>query len=177
MKQTFFVLTALAIAVTTSIPFVSCISNTKAGNTNGEVVLRQDSLVKRGSYWVSPIGYDDCHSPKKFDPNGVEIDRQHRFSDYLSTTPGSKVNTCVMKNRWVLFAMDLTSSFGPRGRSCSANISSDAPGISNRKEEQFFKALPEGKSKGLKESHPLLPPMPWFVYKNMSATDIKAIFS
>jgi len=102
---------------------------------------------------------------------------EHRFSGHLANSPKSKVNTSVMKDGWVLFAMDLTSAVGPWGQSYAANISSDATGIGNWTEEQFFRALREGKSKGLKEARPLLPPMPWFVYKNMSDTDIKAIFA
>jgi hypothetical protein len=177
MKKTIFILTALTAAVTASITLVSCNSNAKAGNTTGEVIISKDSLIKRGSYLVNAIGCDDCHSPKIFTPTGFEIDMEHRFSGYLATNPKSKVNTSVMKDGWVLFAMDLTSAVGPWGQSYSANISSDATGIGNWTEEQFIRALREGKSKGLKEARPLLPPMPWFVYKNMSDTDLKAIFA
>ncbi len=73
--------------------------------------------------------------------------------------------------------MDLTSAVGPWGQSYSANISSDATGIGNWTEEQFIRALREGKYKGMKEGRSLLPPMPWFVYKNPSDTDLKAIFA
>jgi cytochrome c553 len=177
MKKIIFILTVLTAAVTASIIFVSCNSSANAGTTSGEIVISKDSLIKRGSYLVNSIGCDDCHSPKKFGPNGMEIDMEHRFSGYLANNPKSKTNTSVMKDGWVLMKMDLTSAVGPWGQSYSANISSDATGIGNWTEEQFFRALREGKSKGLKESRPLLPPMPWFVYKNMSDTDIKAIFA
>ena len=66
----------------------------------------------------------------------------------------------------------------PIGIVRTSNITPDPErGIGNWTEEQFFRALREGKSKGLKESRPLLPPMPWFVYKNFSDTDIRAIFA
>ena len=102
---------------------------------------------------------------------------EHRFGGHLADSKLGKPNTGVMKDGYMLFALDLTSAVGPWGQSYSANISSDATGIGNWTEEQFFRALREGKSKGLKESRPLLPPMPWFVYKNLSDTDIKAIFA
>ena len=163
------------IAGTLSFALISC-TNTSA-KPEGVVIISQDSLIKRGSYLVNAIGCDDCHSPKIFGPGGMEIDMEHRFSGHLANSPLGKPNTGVMKDGYMLFAMDLTSAVGPWGQSYSANISSDETGIGNWTEEQFFRALREGKSKGLKESRPLLPPMPWFVYKNMSDTDIKAIFA
>lgn len=177
MKKSVFILTALAAAVTVSIAFVSCNSNANAGNTTAEVIISQDSLIKRGSYLVNAMGCDDCHSPKKFGPQGMEFDMEHRFAGHLADGKLGKPNTGVMKDGYMLFAMDLTSAVGPWGQSYAANISSDATGIGNWTEEQFFRAIREGKSKGLKESRPLLPPMPWFVYKNLNDTDLKSIFA
>lgn len=76
-----------------------------------------------------------------------------------------------------MLGTDLTSAVGPWGMSFTANISSDETGIGNWKEEQFIKALREGKYKGLDQSRPLLPPMPWFVYKNMTDDDLRSIFA
>lgn len=177
MKKSVFILIALVAVVTASITFVSCNSNANAGNTIGEVVISQDSLIKRGSYLVNAMGCDDCHSPKKFGPQGMEFDMEHRFAGHLADGKLGKPNTGVMKDGYMLFAMDLTSAVGPWGQSYAANISSDATGIGNWTEEQFFRAIREGKSKGLKESRPLLPPMPWFVYKNLNDTDLKSIFA
>ena len=56
-------------------------------------------------------------------------------------------------------------------------VTSDATGIGNWKEEQFIKAIREGKYKGLDNTRPLLPPMPWFVYKNLTDDDLKSIFA
>ena len=177
MKKSIFILTALAAAVTASITFVSCNSKANAKEGTAEVVISQDSLVKRGSYLVNAMGCDDCHSPKKFGPQGMELDMEHRFGGHLAGSKLGKANTSVMKDGYMLFALDLTSAVGPWGQSYAANISSDATGIGNWTEEQFFRAIREGKSKGLKESRPLLPPMPWFVYKNLNDTDIKSIFA
>lgn len=174
MKKTILTLTALTGTVI--LGFIACTSGV-AKTENNSTIISQDSLVKRGSYLVNGIGCDDCHTPKKFGANGPELDMEHRFAGYLSTNPASKVNTSVIKDGWALFALDLTSAVGPWGQSYAANISSDATGIGNWSEEQFIRALREGKSKGLKEGRPLLPPMPWFVYKNMNDTDLKAIFA
>ena len=174
MKKSILILTALTGVVISGL--IACTSSS-AKPDNNPVIISNDSLVKRGSYLVNSMGCDDCHSPKKFGPAGPELDMEHRFGGYLATNPKTKTNTSVMKDGWILFAMDGTSAVGPWGQSYAANISSDATGIGNWTEEQFIRALREGKSKGLKEGRPLLPPMPWFVYKNLNDTDIKAIFA
>jgi len=174
MKKTILILAALTGTVILGL--IACTSGA-AKTENDAVIISKDSLVKRGSYLVNAMGCDDCHSPKIFSPQGFEIDMEHRFSGHIAGGKLGKPNTSVMKDGYMLFAMDLTSAVGPWGQSYAANISSDATGIGNWTEEQFFRAIREGKSKGLKESRPLLPPMPWFVYKNLNDTDIKAIFA
>ena len=176
MKKSFLILSAIAGIATASMVFVSCNSDAKAEKT-GEVIISKDSLIKRGAYLVNAVGCDDCHSPKIFTPTGFEIDMEHRFGGHPAKSTLGKANTGVIKDGYMLFALDLTSAVGPWGQSYAANISSDETGIGNWTEEQFFRALREGKSKGLKESRPLLPPMPWFVYRNFSDTDIRAIFA
>jgi hypothetical protein len=58
-----------------------------------------------------------------------------------------------------------------------ANLTPDATGIGNWKEEQFIYALRNGKMKGLAGSRPMLPPMPWQMYRNMTDDELKAIFA
>jgi len=178
MKKIFVI--AMTIISITSLALVAC-TNTAANSGEGtstEVVISQDSLIKRGSYLVSSIGCDDCHSPKIFTDHGFEIEMEHRFSGHMSGKSHlGRANTSVFKDGYVLFANDLTSAVGPWGQSYAANISSDATGIGNWTEEQFFIAIREGKSKGIRENRPLLPPMPWFVYRNMNDFDLKAIFA
>ena len=151
--------------------------NSSAANETEKKPLTKEELVQRGSYLVNAIGCDDCHSPKKMGPNGPEVIPDLRFSGYPSERPLQKVDTNSVKNGWSMFGSDFTSTLGPWGISFAANISSDATGIGNWKEEQFFKAIREGKSKGLEGNRNLLPPMPWFVYRNFSDEDISAIFA
>jgi hypothetical protein len=173
MKKSILILAALAASV--SFAMIAC-TNTSAKSDN-TVVISQDSLIKRGSYLVNAMGCDDCHSPKKMGPAGPEVDMEHRFAGHLANTPLGKPNTSVMKDGYMLFAMDLTSAVGPWGQSYAANISSDETGIGNWSEDQFMTAIRQGKSKGLKEARDLLPPMPWFVYRNLSDTDLRSIFA
>jgi hypothetical protein len=71
---------------------------------------------------------------------------------------------------------DLTSFTGPWGRSFAANLTSDQTGIGNWTEAQFRKALTQGKFKGVDNSRPLLPPMPWQNFVNLKEDDLRAIF-
>jgi hypothetical protein len=173
MKKTLVIMASFAIAI--SLALVACTST--EANTAENVVISHDSLVKRGSYLVNAMGCDDCHSPKIFGPKGMEIDMERRFGGHQATVPTGKADKSVFKEGWMLFTLGLTSYVGPWGQSYSANISSDGTGIGNWTEEQFFRAIREGKSKGLAEGRELLPPMPWFVYKNLSDVDLKSIFS
>jgi hypothetical protein len=140
--------------------------------------LDNEELVKRGEYLVSAVGCDDCHTPKIFKPDGhFELDMSRRFGGHPSNEPVGKVDTSTFSNGWILFASGLTASSGPWGISYAANISSDTTGIGMWSEQQFFTAIRKGIYKGLESNRPLLPPMPWFVYKNFNDDDLRAIFA
>lgn len=172
--QNKFIIIGVAFIVAAG-TIIAC--NSSAANEKERKPLSQEELVQRGSYLVNAIGCDDCHSPKKMGPNGPEVIPDLRFSGYPSERPLQKVDTNSVKNGWSMFGSDFTSTFGPWGISFAANITSDATGIGNWKEEQFIKAIREGKSKGLEGNRSLLPPMPWFVYRNFSDEDLSAIFA
>jgi Cytochrome c len=172
--QNKFIIIGLAFIVAAG-TIIAC--NSSAANEKEQKPLSQEELVQRGSYLVNAVGCDDCHSPKKMGPHGPEVIPDLRFSGYPSERPLQKVDTNSVKNGWSMFGSDFTSTLGPWGISFAANITSDATGIGNWKEEQFMKAIREGKSKGLEGNRDLLPPMPWFVYRNFSDEDIKAIFA
>lgn len=170
MKKTIIVLGVITAGL---ISLIACTNG--ANETSGDVVISQDSLVNRGKYLVNAIGCDDCHSPKVWTDHGPQIDMENRFGGHPSNAPIGAVNASTMKD-WVLFSPGLTAFAGPWGVSYAANISGDDTGIGNWTEEQFFRAIREGKSKGLKDARPLLPPMPWEAYRNLSDVDLKSIY-
>ena len=155
---------------------LSC-NNTQASPERKTAGMDSTEKVKRGEYLVSIIGCDDCHSPKRMGSMGPEIIPELRLSGYPSSPPIIKADISVVNQGWAMFVPDLTSSVGPWGVSFSANLTSDETGIGNWTEENFLRAIREGKYKGLETSRPLLPPMPWFVYKNMKDEDLKSIFA
>jgi len=155
---------------------VSCNSTADAKNNADNAVTFTAEQVKHGEYLVTAMGCDDCHSPKIFGPHGPEVDLSRRFSGHPAGAKIAFVDTVQLKS-WALFAPDLTSSVGPWGMSFSANLTSDGTGIGNWKFEQFKKAIREGKSKGLDGNRPLMPPMPWQAYKNLTDNDLRDIFA
>lgn len=174
MKKTFFSVSIVAVSI---VSIVTACTTGSAKEESKTTALTEAQLVKRGEYLVNVVGCDDCHSPKSMGPKGPEIIQELRFSGYPSTRPVQKADSNVVKQGWALFGPDLTSAVGPWGMSFAANITPHETGIGNWTEAQFFKAIREGKYKGLDNSRPLLPPMPWFAYKNFSDEDIKAIFA
>ncbi|MFN7116351.1 MAG: c-type cytochrome [Saprospiraceae bacterium] len=136
----------------------------------------QEDLVKRGEYLITTMGCNDCHTPKVMGPNGPELDQSRLLSGHPAEQPLGKVDTTMLKD-WAFFAPTLTAAVGPWGVTYSANLTPDDTGIANWTEEQFKKAIKEGKSKGMDGTRPLLPPMPWQNYVNISDEDVKAMFT
>jgi hypothetical protein len=76
-----------------------------------------------------------------------------------------------------MFYPDLTAAAGPWGVSFAANLTPDETGIGNWTEEQFKKAMTQGKFKGLDGSRTLLPPMPWTNFQTLSNDELHSIFA
>ena len=179
MKKITIVLSAFILII--SISFLACNSGQGASRNMegiGELPapVSQDSLIKRGKYLVSIMGCNDCHTPMIMTPQGPGSDT----SRMLSGHPSSLQLPPIGKNTapgYVLFSMSGTAMIGPWGTSFAANITSDETGIGNWTEAQFFKAIREGKYKGMDNTRPLLPPMPWQQYAHTSDEDLRAIFA
>jgi cytochrome c553 len=131
--------------------------------------------VARGGYLVSVIGCDDCHTPKKMGPQGPEPDLSRRLighpEDAELPPPPAPSGPWVASVYW-----ELTAWSGPWGTSYAVNLTPDEnTGIGIWTEEMFMKTLREGRHMGT--SRPLLPPMPWQVYRNLTDDDLKAVFA
>jgi len=142
-----------------------------------EKIINAAEMAERGKYLVNAMGCDDCHSPKKMGEHGPEIIEELRFSGYPSGRALQKMDKENLKLNWVLFNGDLTSAVGPWGQSFAANLTNDPTGIGNWTEENFITAIRKGKYKGMEAGRDLLPPMPWFAYRNLNDEDLKSIFA
>lgn len=168
----------VTIAVLTTALLVFCNQPEAKDNVTAanEEPISADSLVKRGAYLVSIMGCNDCHTPKKMGPQGPEFDTDRLLSGHPADMPVAKYDTGTAKN-WILFNQILTNYVGPWGISYSANLTPDSTGIGGWTEQQFIKAIREGKYKGLDNTRPLLPPMPWQEYRNATDEDLRAVFA
>ena len=170
----FRTLTAVLSLGFAAIIAVSC---NDAATEKTAAATTSESDVDRGKYLVETIGCDDCHSPKKMGARGPELIEELRFSGYPQDRPVLKPDSNEVKKGWMVFAPDLTQAVGAWGVSFSANITSDSTGIGSWTEEQFFKAMREGKSKGLDNTRPMLLPMPWQNFAKLKDADLRAMFA
>ena len=171
-KSTYLIQALLGVLIL----FSGC-SNSPKPEVAAEIEHTPGDLVKRGEYLVTIMGCNDCHSPKSMGPQGPQIIPELLLSGYPADRPLLKVNDAAIKNGWALINEDITMAAGPWGVSFAANLTSDPTGIGSWTEENFKRALKEGKYKGMPGGRTLLPPMPWFNFANISDEDVSAIFA
>ncbi len=174
MRKSILITGIIAGIITVAV--IACTSGSSGKEENNSQPTN-DERIKRGEYLVSVIGCDDCHSPKSMGPNGPEIIPELRLSGFNQNTRLPAFDTAAVSKGWSLFAPDFTAILGSWGISYAANLTSDETGIGNWPEENFIRAIRTGKYKGIASNRNLLPPMPWFVYKNMTDEDLKSIFA
>ena len=173
--KTIFALGLVALTLLLS----NCLFRTEEKADNVPTIS-QAERVKRGEYLVNAVGCDDCHTPKVMTNLGPVPDSPRRFMGHPATEPFASdevMKKLVSSTHVGIFSSGFTATVGDWGVSYAANLTPDDTGIGNWTEEQFFKAIREGKSKGLDGTRDLLPPMPWPVYRNFSDDDLKAIFA
>jgi cytochrome c553 len=134
------------------------------------------SRVERGRYLVSTLACADCHAPKKMGPQGPEPDETrglsgHRENAALPAPPR------LPAGPWMITTTgELTAWSGPWGVSYARNLTPDEnTGIGSWSEETFLQALRTGRHMGV--SRPILPPMPWQVYRNLSDEDLRSVYA
>ncbi len=133
-------------------------------------------ITARGKYLVNSMGCHDCHSPKLMGPKGPYPDPDRLLSGHPADEPLPPLDPKANPG-WANLTMGLTAAHGPWGISFAANLTSDATGIGDWTEEQFKRALKQGLYKGIEGSRPLLPPMPWQNFAEVTDEDIHAIFT
>lgn len=153
-----------------------CIGLVGACTTSDEKPDTQ-ALVARGDYLVSIAGCDDCHSPKVFDSGVPETDASRRLSGHPagSALPPLPANV-LGPERWAFVGnAHMTAWAGPWGISFATNLTPHKDGLGFWTEDQFVQTLRKGTHLGV--GRPVLPPMPWPAYRNMSDEDLRAIYA
>ncbi|HLO37976.1 MAG TPA: c-type cytochrome [Lacibacter sp.] len=151
-------------------------TETKETTTTEAAPSAEDNL-KEGERLVASLDCEICHSPKRMGPKGPEVIPELRFGGHQAGTELPPYDEKTVKAGWALFSPDFTTIIGPWGQSYAGNISSDSTGIGMWSEEQFKKVIREGKFKGMDNTRPILPPMPWEAYKNLTDAEISKVFA
>jgi len=136
------------------------------------------SPVEHGKYLVTVGGCNDCHTPKKLGPNGPEPNMDLELSGNPSTEKLAPVPVGLIAPDKYLTVVNnhLGAWVGPWGVSFAMNLTPDkSTGLGSWTEEMFVTALRTGKHQGT--GRPILPPMPWYWYRNMTDQDLKAVFA
>ncbi|MBK8502479.1 MAG: diheme cytochrome c-553 [Saprospiraceae bacterium] len=147
----------IAVALFSGLNIVACIK-TVPGTNLVQPMVDHGEKVKRGEYLVNAIGCDECHSPKRFGPQGPEIIPELRLSGFPHDAVLPSIDTGTVNKGWALFAPDLTSAVGLWGQSYAANLTPDETGTGNWTEDQFLTAIKKGKFKGLENGRDLCHP-------------------
>jgi mono/diheme cytochrome c family protein len=134
--------------------------------------------VARGEYLVASAGCADCHTPKRFGPNGPEPDLTRHLSGAPADIKVPAIPAGLLgPNGWgALTTNDKTTWAGPWGVSFASNLTPDkAAGMGNWTEAGFIRGMRTGKHKGaLRE---ILPPMPWKAVSKLTDDDLRAVFA
>jgi cytochrome c553 len=165
LKKVFLSLAAAILVALTAHGFAE--PNAPASSTK--------SPAERGRYLVTTMGCNDCHTPWRMGPNGPEQDMTRMLSGHPESVkmppppkPAGPWNSSI--------AAPFTAFAGPWGVSYAANLTPDQnTGIGIWTEDMFVRALRTGKHMGT--SRPILPPMPWPAYRNLTDEDLKSIFA
>ena len=132
--------------------------------------------VARGRYLVTIGGCNDCHTPFKMGENGPEPDMDRMLSGHpeevvITSAPALESGPF----NWAGAATN-TAFAGPWGVSFARNLTPDEnTGIGAWDETIFMNTIRNGRHWGV--ARPILPPMPWFNYRQMTDEDLKAVFT
>jgi cytochrome c553 len=160
---------AMGVAATVALVSAACAPGASLAAAAGS------AQVDRGKYLVSIMGCNDCHTPLKMTPSGPvpDLDR------FLSGHPESigVLPPADAKEPWPWVGASTNTAFsGPWGVSYTANLTPDRnTGLGIWTEDMFLKAIKTGRHMGT--SRPILPPMPWTVFRNATDDDLRAVFA
>jgi len=133
--------------------------------------------VRRGQYLVTIGGCNDCHTPWIMQANGKPgPDMSRMLSGHPQQFPIAEPAR-LTSDRWAIAMAPTNTAFsGPWGVSFAANLSPDNDtGTGIWTFEIFKNTIRNGRHWGV--ARPLLPPMPWFNYREMSDADLAAVFA
>jgi hypothetical protein len=140
-----------------------------------EQIKTEQSIVERGRYLVTVGGCNDCHTPMKMGPNGPEPDESRQLAGHPEGITLPAGPPPPMPWMWMGSATN-TAFRGPWGTSYAINLTPDKDtGIGLWTDQVFINAMKTGRHMGV--GRPILPPMPWQNYGQMTDDDLRAMLA
>jgi mono/diheme cytochrome c family protein len=140
----------------------------------GEDEEQQVDPVERGEYLVTIIGCNDCHTPAKTGPDGIEPDMTRMLSGHPSS-PEMPPPPELAEGPWTWTGAATSTAFaGPWGVSYAANLTPDhETGLGAWSEEMFVSKIDRHGD----QSRAIMPAMPCRYYSRLAANDLRAIYA
>jgi hypothetical protein len=131
--------------------------------------------VERGSYLVAITACNDCHTPWAMGPQGPAPDMTRMLSGHPAALDASSLPS-PQGDVWIWSGAATNTAFaGPWGVSYAVNLTPHDTGLGVWTEEIFMNSMRNGKHMGT--GRPILPPMPWQAYSQMTDEDLGAIWA
>ena len=142
---------------------------------SGETADKANNQAARGKRLVDSHDCHACHTPMKMGANGPEPDMSLALSGHpqnLVMPPPPK-----LEGPWAWVGSASNTAFaGPWGITYAINLTPDPDtGLGKLQEGEFVQAIKTGKHLGV--GRPIMPPMPWPAYRNLSDQHLRAIYA
>jgi hypothetical protein len=132
--------------------------------------------VQRGEYLVKIMACHDCHTPFAMTPRGPEPDMTRMLSGHPQDIRIAGRPTLADGTWTSAISSTNTAWSGPWGVSFTANLTPDPEtGLGRWTADTFVTAIRSGRHEG--QGRPILPPMPWPLYRNATDEDLRAVFA
>jgi mono/diheme cytochrome c family protein len=176
MKRTHWTFLSLALVASLAVIVAANASRPVAAPAASPKMSRAEQ-IKRGQYLVTIGGCNDCHTPWIIQPDGKPgPDMSRSLSGHPMQFPINEPAK-LTSDRWGVATAPMNTAFsGPWGVSFAANLTPDRDtGTGIWTFEIFKNTIRNGRHWGV--ARPLLPPMPWFNYREMTDEDLAAVFA
>jgi mono/diheme cytochrome c family protein len=152
-----------------------------AATTRGTIAAPQAAperarSAERGAYLVRIMGCNDCHTPHRPGPSGLEPDMSRALSGHPADLVMPKAPDLPEGPWGWAGAGTMTAFAGPWGVSFTANLTPDPEtGLGKWTEEMFLATIRSGRHEG--KGRPLLPPMPLPIVRALTDSDVRDLFA
>jgi cytochrome c553 len=166
---------AAAVILTAVLSTASLRAEADGVGPQAQTAQGKAAQIARGKYLVDIMGCHDCHTPTKMGPKGPQWDMTRALSGHpedhvMPPAPAAQ-------GPWIASIADTFTAFAsPGGTVFTRNLTPDKEtGLGDWTVEEFIATMKTGLERG--KGRPVLPPMPVQNLRNLSDTDIRALFA